>query len=73
MPSEDSDQPAYSRGLIRIFNGHILNSQGCKFLPADKKDLSWYGLDWLQSFFFFFYLFLSFSLFFFFFSFFVLS
>ena len=29
-PSEDSDQPAHSRNLIRIFTGHILDSQGCK-------------------------------------------
>ena len=29
-PSEDSDQPAISRSLIRIFTGHILDSQGCK-------------------------------------------
>ena len=29
-PSEDSNQPAHSRILIRIFTGHILNSRGCK-------------------------------------------
>ena len=28
-PSEDSDQPAYCCSLIRIFTGHILDSQGC--------------------------------------------
>ena len=28
-PSEDSDQPAHSRSLIRIFRGHFLDSQGC--------------------------------------------
>ena len=29
-PSEDSDQLAHSRSLIRIFTGRILDSQGCK-------------------------------------------
>ena len=29
-PSEDSDLPAHSRSLIRIFPGCILDSQGCK-------------------------------------------
>ena len=29
-PSEDSDQPAHSRSLIRIFTERILDSQGCK-------------------------------------------
>ena len=29
-PSEDSDQPALSRSLIRIFTGRILDSQDCK-------------------------------------------
>ena len=29
-PSEDSDQPAHSRSLIRIFTGRILDSPGCK-------------------------------------------
>ena len=29
-PSEDSDQPAHSRSLIRIFTWCILDSQGCK-------------------------------------------
>ena len=28
--SEDSDQPVHSRSLIRIFTGHILDSQGVK-------------------------------------------
>ena len=28
-PREDSDQPAHSRSLIRIFTGRILDSQGC--------------------------------------------
>ena len=31
-PSEDSDQPAHSRSLIRIFTGHILDSQDAKLL-----------------------------------------
>ena len=30
-PSEESDQPAHSRSLIRIFTGHILDSQGAVF------------------------------------------
>ena len=29
-PSEDSDQPAHSRSLIRIFTGRISASKGCK-------------------------------------------
>ena len=29
-PSEDSDQPAHSRSLIRIFTGRVLASQGVK-------------------------------------------
>ena len=29
--SEDSDQPAHSRSLIRIFTGRILDSKGCCF------------------------------------------
>ena len=28
--SENSDQPVLSHSRIRIFTGHILNSQGCK-------------------------------------------
>ena len=30
VPSEDSDQPAHSRSLIRILAMRILDSQGCK-------------------------------------------
>ena len=42
-PSEDSDQPACSRSLIRIFTGHALDSQGCKvFFYADKH--TWFRL-----------------------------
>ena len=33
-PSEDSDQPAHSRSLIRIFTGRMLDSQGCKVSPC---------------------------------------
>ena len=29
-PSEDSDQPAHSRRLIRIFTGRIFDDQRCK-------------------------------------------
>ena len=29
VPSEDSDQPAHSRSLIRIFAGHITDGQRC--------------------------------------------
>ena len=39
-PIEDSDQPAHSRDLIRLFTDHILDSQGCKFLHADNEDRS---------------------------------
>ena len=31
-PIEDSDQPAHSYSLIRIFTGRILDSQGCNVL-----------------------------------------
>ena len=34
VPSEDSDQPAYSRSLIRIFVGRILDSK--VFFHADN-------------------------------------
>ena len=37
-PSEDSDQPAHSRRLIRIFTGRICDSQGCKVsLPGRRR------------------------------------
>ena len=29
-PSEDSDQPAHTRSLIRVFAGHLVSSQGFK-------------------------------------------
>ena len=32
-PSEDSDQPVHSHNLIRIFPGHILNSQHHENMP----------------------------------------
>ena len=38
-PSEDSDQPAHSRSLIRISPWHILDSQGCSlFMRTTKTD-----------------------------------
>ena len=37
-PSEDSDQPAHSRSLIRIFTGRILESEGCKVCSCGKED-----------------------------------
>ena len=30
VPSEESDQPVCMHRLIRIFTGHIMDSQGCK-------------------------------------------
>ena len=36
-PSEDSDQPARSRSLIRILTGRILDSQGCDVKYADNE------------------------------------
>ena len=38
-PSEDSDQTAHSRSLIRIFSGHILDSQGCKVSSYRQRRL----------------------------------
>ena len=35
--SEDSDQPAHSRSLIRIFTGRILDSQGCKVSSCGQR------------------------------------
>ena len=41
-PREDSDQPAISHSLIRIYSRRIMESQGCKdflfFFNADNKD-----------------------------------
>ena len=38
-PSEDSDQPAHSRSLIRNFTGRIfLTAKNAKFLHADNED-----------------------------------
>ena len=34
--SEDSDQPAHSCSLIRIFTGHILDIQRCKISPSGE-------------------------------------
>ena len=39
IPSEDSDQPAHSRSLIRIFTGSILDSQGCKVCSSGQRRL----------------------------------
>ena len=39
-PSEDSDQPAHSRSLIRIFIRRILGSKHAKFLHAVNEDWS---------------------------------
>ena len=35
-PSEDSDQTAHSRSLIRIFTGHSLDSQGCQVSSSEQ-------------------------------------
>ena len=37
-PSDDSDQPAHSRSLIRNFSGRISESQESKFVDADIED-----------------------------------
>ena len=37
--SEDSDQPAHSRSLIRIFTEHILDSQGCNISSYGQRRL----------------------------------
>ena len=37
--SEDSDQPAHSRSLIRILSGRILDSQGCKVSSCGQRRL----------------------------------
>ena len=44
-PSEDSDQPAHSRSLIRIFTGHILDSQWCQVSSCGQQWLI--RLRWL--------------------------
>ena len=38
-PSEDSDQPAHSSGLIMVLTGCILDSQRCKVSPCGQKKL----------------------------------
>ena len=38
-PSEDSDQTAHSRSLIRIFTGRILDRQGCKVSSCGQRRL----------------------------------
>ena len=37
--SEDSNKPAHSHSLIRIYTGHILNSQGCKVSSCRQQRL----------------------------------
>ena len=39
VPSEDSDQPARSRSLIRIFTGRSLDCERCSFFIRTKKTL----------------------------------
>ena len=46
-PSEDSDQPAHSRSLIRIFTGRILDSQGCEVSSWRQRKLWCAG--WFES------------------------
>ena len=41
-PSEDSDQPAHSHSLIRIFTERILDSQGCEVSSCGQRR---HGLD----------------------------
>ena len=38
-PSEDTDQPAHTRSLIRIFTGHSLDNQGCKVSSRGQRRL----------------------------------
>ena len=38
VPDKDSDQPAFSYSLIRIFTGCLLDSHGCKFYHADSEE-----------------------------------
>ena len=39
VPSEDSDQPAHPRSLIRVFTGHSLGSQGSKASSGGQRRL----------------------------------
>ena len=50
-PSEDSDQPAHSRSLIKILTGRILDSQGCKFpLSEQRRQIRLWGCEgWFES------------------------
>ena len=54
-PSEDSDQPAHPRSLIRVFTGHSVDSQGyresvlrriAKTLIRQRRCTSWYVSFW---------------------------
>ena len=38
-PSENSDQPAFLRSLIRIFTGRILDSPKCKTSSCRRQGL----------------------------------
>ena len=38
-PSEDSDQPAHPRSLIRVFTGHCVDSQGSKTSSGGQRRL----------------------------------
>ena len=40
---EDSDQTGHSHSLIRIFSGHILESQGCKVSSCGQLRLIFVG------------------------------
>ena len=44
--SEDSDQIAHSRSLIKIFTEHISDSQGCKVSSSGQRRLL---SDWAES------------------------
>ena len=37
MPNEDSNQHAYSRSLIKLSTGRILDSQGSKIIGLDNE------------------------------------
>ena len=45
VPSDDSDQPAHSRSLIRIFIGRILDNHGCRFSNVDNEDCAYVQTD----------------------------
>ena len=44
MSSENSDEAAHLRSLIRIFTGRVLDSHGCKLSSVDAQaDLCLYS------------------------------